>query len=256
MNSARTLVSRGDRIGIAFSGGKDSSVLLHMMKKLSGVVGFEIVAITVDEGIEGYRDSSIRIASTMAKELGIEHHVYSFSGHLGKRLDEIKTRKYCTYCGVFRRYILNKAARELGCNKIALGHNMDDEAQSILMNVIRNDEEKMDNLGTEHMSAAEGLVKRIRPLRNIAEREITAYATIKEIEFHEGECPHSFDNVRRDVQGFLNSMEDKSPGTKIQVVRFLDSARQRKSKIVNKCSECGEPTVHEICNACNLVRSI
>ncbi len=252
LKACRPLVKPGERIGVALSGGKDSSVLLTLMKRLSPVARIELVAITVDEGITGYRDDSIVVAKQLAKDLDIEHHIYSFQENFGKRLDDIKTKKYCTYCGVFRRYTLNKAARELRCSRLALGHNMDDEAQSILMNVLRNDHNKA--LGESHETESANLVQRIRPLRNIPEKEVTAYAVIKGIRFHDAECPHSFDNVRRDVQAFLNTMEEKSPGTKLQVVHFYDSGM--KERKAGSCSRCGEPTPNEVCKACLLSESI
>ncbi|MEM2935488.1 MAG: tRNA 2-thiocytidine biosynthesis TtcA family protein [Candidatus Thermoplasmatota archaeon] len=114
------------KIAVALSGGKDSSVACYILWKIIGRhKNRELHAITVDEGIKGYRDKTIKIAKKLCNELGIEHHIISFKEEIGFTLDEISKRRNelgeCTYCGVFRRYCLNKKAIEIDAKAIATG---------------------------------------------------------------------------------------------------------------------------------------
>lgn len=247
------MLQRGDTIAVGVSGGKDSMVLLHMLHKFSKKMPIKIIAITVDEGIVGYRDKSIEKINEFVNSGGIEHRVFSFKNEFDLTIDDLKTDKHCTYCGTLRRYLLNKTAREVGANKLAIGHNLDDEAQSIMMNVIRGDKTRMQRLTP---LPKEKLVSRIKPLKNILEKEIVIYAIVNNIPYSDGECPNSFNNTRRDVQTMINDMESKYPGTKHQIVNFYRKIRpalREQPGTVNYCIKCGEPASQEICKSCELL---
>ena len=250
--SKENMIKKGDKVAVGVSGGKDSMVLLHLMNKLRKKVPIKIFAITIDEGIKGYRNKSMVVVTDLTKTLEIEHHVFSFKGEIGASLDELKESKFCTKCGVFRRYLLNKKSRELGASKLAVGHNLDDEAQSIMMNVMRGDVDRI-----KRKSSSNKFVPRIKPLKNIPEKEMVAYAVVNNIPYFEGECPYSFDNVRRDVQAIINEMESKHPGTKNQIVRFGQKVTFVKdSRDIKDCLKCGEPSSQEVCKACQLLEKI
>ena len=124
----------GSKIGVAVSGGKDSIVTLHLMHDIfSKRPNISLYAITVDEGIKGYRDESIKTTINNCKKLGIEHHIISFKDTIGKTMDQIASINdelgECTYCGVFRRFCLNTKTKELGITKLITGHNIDDMSQ-------------------------------------------------------------------------------------------------------------------------------
>ncbi len=258
--SKSRLVRKGERIAVALSGGKDSSVLLHLMNELRKDLPFDIVAVSVDEGIDGYRLAALEKARELTGNLGIEHHTAYFSGEFNVTIGGI-SEKHCTYCGVFRRYLLNKKALELGADKLAVGHNMDDEAQSIIMNFFRGDFSRFRRLGAEPaVTGDEKFVQRIKPLRNIPEKEILLYALIKGLPFSDLECQHSFDNLRRDVQKLLDGIEGKYPGSKLQVVSFYDRLRPSlafvKAARISRCKICGEPASQSICKACGLLEKL
>ncbi len=251
-----------DTVAIGVSGGKDSMVLLYLMHKISKKIPISIIAVTVDEGIAGYRDRSIEKVNDFVSKLDVEHRVFSFKNELGFEIDDLNRRnafeerhatfKHCTYCGVFRRSLLNKAARETGANKIAVGHNLDDEAQSIFMNVMRGDVKRI-----KRVSKDEKFIPRIKPLKNILEKEIVAYAIINGIPYFDGECPNSFNNVRRDVQTILNGLESKYPGTKSQMVKFSEKINvQQLPSETSHCIKCGEPTSQQVCKSCELLEKV
>jgi len=139
------------KIAVAVSGGKDSVSLLHILAKIveKDYPKASLTAITVDEGIRGYRDEALKIARKNCQELGVEHHVISFKELYGFTLDEIvkrlKQKKEkteltpCAYCGVMRRKALNFLARKVGADKLATAHTLDDETQTILLNIFHGD---------------------------------------------------------------------------------------------------------------------
>ena len=253
------------KIGIAVSGGKDSVVALHIMHDIfSKRPSIKLFAITVDEGIKGYRDESIPIAAENCKKLGITHHIVSFKDLIGITMDEIASKKdelgECSYCGVFRRICLNQKSKELGLEKLVTGHNLDDMAQSILMNFTNGDLQKLARLGP-HKKAQPGLVPRMLPLRSIPEKENALYAILKEIPFHDAECPYSTRALRGEFRDIIDSLEYKNPGTRHSILNSYDNIKdvlfeKYPPADLGRCKECGEPTSHELCKACILRNKI
>lgn len=257
------MIEREERIAIAMSGGKDSVTLAHILIELYGDRrDLEFHAITIDEGIEGYRPPTVKIAKEVAKDLGIPHHIVSFEKEIGLTLDEMVKRgrkKPCTYCGVFRKYLLNKKAREIGADKLATGHNLDDETQTILLNFLQSDIERLARLIPSRVQ--KGLVMRIKPLRELYEKEIVTYALIEGLPISLDECPYSHFPVRAMVRDFLYEFENKYPGRKFSVLRSFEELipclRDMYPQIeLNKCEICGEPTPKNICQACVLKKEL
>ena len=135
-----------DSIVVAFSGGKDSVVLLYNLIKIQQDTynSKKLIALTIDEGIMGYRDKSINIAKEFCKAQGIQHHIISFRTEFGLSLDEIVTLCKdndeflypCNYCAIIRRRLLNDYAKKFGGTILALGHNLTDFAETFLMNIL------------------------------------------------------------------------------------------------------------------------
>ncbi len=257
------MIQKGDKIAIALSGGKDSVILTYVMNKLYSVrKDIELFAITVDEGIAGYRPPTVKIAKKIADELGIEHLVVSFKENFGMTLDEMVKRgdkKPCTYCGVFRKYLLNRTAREMGATKLATGHNLDDETQTILMNFLNADMERMARLVPQRVQ--EGLVMRIKPFRYIYEKEVVVYGLLNNLPMDFDECPYSEFPVRAVVRDFLYEFENKYPGRKFSVMssfeKMIPCLKSMYPQIdLSRCERCGEPTPREVCQACKLLEEL
>ncbi len=253
-------IRHGDRVGVALSGGKDSSVLLYVLNKLFGKYEIKFIAITIDEGIAGYRNESIEIAKKLCSDLKIEHRITSYKELLGQTLDsKLKISKEfnaCTYCGVARRWCLNKAAKEAEVNKLAVGHNLDDEAQSIMMDYIKGDLPRLVRMDP-NLEPKEGFIRRIKPLRSLPEKEIGLYAFLRGLKIQEDECPN-MGGIRFEVRDFLNNMEAERPGTKNSILetfeKIVPALKQAgKTKVVLKeCEKCGEPCSGDVCKTCEL----
>lgn len=255
--NARMLDRKKDRIAVGMSGGKDSLVLLYMLKNMH----YNIVAITIDEGIRGYRDRSLPYIKRFCKKYKIPWKNYSLKKEYGFTLDSIKNKRLmCSYCGVLRRGMLNRKARELGCTKVATGHNLDDETQMILMNLFRGELERLARAGPiTGMIEDELFVPRVKPLRECSEKEDVLYALLHGIEYTDVECPYSRYAYRNIVRELLNGMEGRYPGTKFAILRnfdkmlpFLRKYYMPKEK-PKRCKECGEITRGPICKFCETV---
>ena len=251
------LIKEGELIAVALSGGKDSVLTLHALKNYQKYFDFDLVAISVDEGIEGYRQHGIDSAIKNAKDLDIELVQKSFKSEEGFALDDIYSnfKSACIPCGVFRSNILNKTAYELGAGKIATGHNLDDEIQSFLMSFARGDTIKFSKFGPELDVIHPKLVPRIKPLWNTPEKEVGMWAVINDIDIHLDECPYSHLSLRAKIKEFLNVSEDKYPGVKQNVMESFNQILTFENDInanLNECEVCGEPTSSNICKACEL----
>lgn len=250
-------IHSGDRIAVALSGGKDSSALIYFLSKLLGKRrDISIFAITINEGIRGYRDC--RVAAGIAGRLGIEHLTASFSEEFGVTLDEIVKergdRLSCSFCGVLRRQLLNRTARQNGATGLALGFNLDDEAQSVLMNVLRGDTDRL----LRQITPVEGLIPRIKPFLYIPEREVALYAFLHVEGFELGRCPYSHNALRADVRTLLNDYSWRHPATKYSLVSLGERLAQTgtpSGTAGTVCRNCGEPFIGE-CQPCRILSEV
>ena len=139
----RQQIVSGDCVAVALSGGKDSTALLLVLHHLFGSrEDIRLVAVTVDEGIAGYREATIRSAESLVQRLGVDQITVSFGEVFGDTLDtflEGREPQACSICGILRKKAIVMGAEQAGATKLATGHNLDDEAQSVLMNILRGD---------------------------------------------------------------------------------------------------------------------
>ncbi|MBS7247780.1 MAG: TIGR00269 family protein [Candidatus Jordarchaeales archaeon] len=258
------------RIAVAVSGGKDSVVLLHVLAKLEErFPKSELIAVTVDEGIEGYRNESLEIIEEAVRRLQVPWLKTSFKELFGRTLDEIiraaseilgeRRLGACTYCGVLRRRAINTLAVKAGADVVATAHNLDDEAQTILMNILKGDLTRFLRNKPARRNV-EGFVPRVKPLREIPEEEIVLYAYFNRIRYHETPCPYHAEAYRDDVRAFINKIETQRPGTKYNIVRIHEKITQlipeEEELKVSTCTNCGQPASSEKCKVCQLLEEI
>jgi uncharacterized protein (TIGR00269 family) len=249
------------RVAVALSGGKDSTVALAAMHTLlEKRPDTELVAITVDEGIAGYRPDGLAAASDLCRRLGVEHVIRRTQDLAGHTIDQIQAarpdRAPCSFCGVFRRRLLNDAARQTGADLLVTGHNLDDVAQSVLMNVAGGEIARLARLGP-HLTAQPGLIPRRMPLRTIPEKEVYLYAMVSGLTWHDQECPYAAQGQRTLYRDILARMEDARPGTRHAMLKTLDTLRPLLGDLaqtgpVGSCSDCAQPTSGSRCQACRL----
>lgn len=257
-------VTKRDKLAVAVSGGKDSTTLLDIVNEWGKT---QPVALCIDEGIKGYRDKSLKFLRDFCKERSIELKVVSFKNEMGHTLDQLlKLRdkknldlKACTICGTYRRYLLNKHAREMGATKILFAHNKDDELQTLMMNLATGNINQISIKGELGGIISDPLfVVRFKPLMNVPEKALATYAALNYSNLPEDECPNLQESVRYASRILLNKIEAKKPGAKTNLMEVYthkilpavkNFAHDPKRKII-ECISCGEPSSNQSCKVC------
>jgi uncharacterized protein (TIGR00269 family) len=253
----------GDRIAVGLSGGKDSTALLVILSRLLPAwPGASLVAITVDEGIAGYRADTMRAAESLTERLGVVHRIVSFRDLIGDDLDTLllgRETQACTICGILRKKALADAARAAGATAIATGHNLDDEAQSVLMNAFRGDLPRL--IRTTGTGTSTAFLPRIKPLMAIPEKEIASYLFVQDLFSVLPECPYTKYALRAEVRTLLSDYECRHPGTMLHLIeskRTIEKycAGTPVMEPLHRCLECGDPCSGDLCQVCRLRHSL
>lgn len=254
------MIKNGDVVCVAVSGGKDSLSLLHILDKMSKTHNFQIKAITIDEGIPGYRNEALGIVNEFCSQLKLELKVFSYKELFDLTIDEAlqireneKTTS-CSICGTLRRRAIDHAARETGANVIATAHNLDDILQTFLINLMSGDTTK---IGWMDPDTSDKILRKIKPFCEVYESEIVFYAFTNEIPFQSEPCPHMNEGVRTEIREFLNSLETKHAGIKNNlynsILKTCQNLKMVSLKQTNVCKNCGNNCTGEICSACKMV---
>jgi uncharacterized protein (TIGR00269 family) len=243
-----------DRILVAVSGGKDSLALWDVLLDL----GYLATGLYLGLGIGEYSERSGRVAKAFADARGadlIHVDLRDSQGFDIPTAGDRGSRSTCSVCGLSKRYVFNRAALEHGFDVVATGHNLDDEAATLLGNTLRWQTEY---IGRQHPSlpAREGLVRKVKPLHRVAERETAAYAFLRGIDYVVEECPLVAGNTQLRYKDAMNRLESDSPGTKSAFyLGYLDRGVDRfrddeAAAALTGCQRCGQPTTGRFCAFC------
>ena len=258
------LFKKNERLGVAVSGGKDSTVCLYILDKL----GYKPIAVTVDAVIGNYTKKNLENLRNTCKKYKIELKEISFRDEFGYSLCYLKSvlkskgapLQSCALCGVLRKYLLNKYAKKLKLDCIATGHNLDDEAQSFVMNIFRNDINAIKKQGPASITEKDShFVKRVKPLYFIREKDAERYSKMMGFPVYYGKCPCSVDAFRRNFKDGLKKLEKKYPKFKENIIDFQlkNIKKDTKKKIkINSCERCGEPSKYNICRTCQIIEML
>jgi len=244
-------------VGIAFSGGKDSTALLKAVCRILDQLSCRVVALTVDEGIERYRQETIRAAEETCSILGVPHYIIRFQDVFGHSLDQLVSgsdRNACTICGILRRRALEILARNHSIKVIATGHNQDDHAQTALMNAISGDVRKV----FSGMGESPWYARRIKPFAEVSEREVTLYALLFGLFRDLPECPYTSSSLRGEVRALLYRYERNHPGSMRHAARCEEEIRDKLGISFERdpyqtCVSCGWPGSGRVCQVCTIL---
>jgi uncharacterized protein (TIGR00269 family) len=256
---------------IGLSGGKDSVVLADVLHDtFERDPRIELVALTAHEGIEGYRDESLAACERLVADHGIRHVVVTGAAACAVAMadgaeGDPRDMAPCAYCGVFRRNVLSRYADRFDADLLLTGHNLDDEAETALMNVLEGDLAQV----AKHFDASlgplaerndAGFVPRAKPLRDVPEKEVALYAHLRDLPVHFAECPHADRSFRGKIQELLLDLEEDHPGTRHSILSGYEELAalaadeyREDDPDVGECDRCGAPTSREVCRKCGLL---
>ncbi|MEM2956500.1 MAG: TIGR00269 family protein [Candidatus Pacearchaeota archaeon] len=259
------LVNKKDKVIVAVSGGKDSMTVLYLLNKF----GYNVSALHINLEMGRWSEAHLKNIQKFCSELKIPLYVYSVRKEFGRSMCYIKNivksrvkLQDCTICGIIRRWLINKKARRLGATKIATGHNLDDAAQTVLMNYFK---------GNLFIGLNEGpyvgviqdkkFVQRVKPLYFIPEKDVENYSKSQKFPVIYERCPCVVNAYRHKIRQMLNEIEKKNPRIKENIVKsFLSLLPSLRKKILAGkplyCKLCGEPGRNEICKACSIMQYI
>lgn len=234
----------GERIAIGASGGKDSTVLAAVLKTLNERYnyGLDLSLLSIDEGIRGYRDDSLETVKRNAKQYDMPLTIVGYGELYGWTMDQvveqIGKKGNCTYCGVFRRQALDRGAARLDIQHVVTGHNADDVAETVMMNLLRGDLPRLSR-GTSIVTASGGSdIKRSKPLKYAYEKEIVLYAHHRQLDYFTTECIYSPEAFRGSARTLVKDLEKIRPSSILDIVK---SGEDMAALVPRDTSQDGKP---------------
>nr|XP_043606701.1 cytoplasmic tRNA 2-thiolation protein 1 [Erigeron canadensis] len=258
------LFKPGERIAIGASGGKDSTVLAYVMSVLNHRYnyGLDLFLLSVDEGITGYRDDSLETVKRNEVQYGLPLKVVSYKDLYGWTMDEIVKmiglKNNCTFCGVFRRQALDRGAALLKVDKLATGHNADDIAETVLLNILRGDIARLSRC-TSIITGEDGPIPRCKPFKYTYEKEIVMYAYFKKLDYFSTECIYSPNAYRGFAREFIKDLERLRPRAILDIIKSGEDFRiaaTTKMPEQGTCQRCGYISSQKWCKACVLLEGL
>src|SRR5512138_322429 len=263
------MFSRADRILVAVSGGKDSLSLWEILVRLGYQADGLYIGLGIDGGF-GYSSESHRLAAKFAEEHRLTLHVLDVEAEYGQPIpvmSEISHRgqgKPCAVCGLTKRHVMNRIARDRGYEVLATGHNLDDEAAVLFGNTLRWSGDFLRRQGPV-LPEVPGLARKVKPLCRFYEREMTAYALLRGIEYIYEECPFADGSTSIYYKEVLNRLENDRPGAKLTFYLSFLEARERglfaeqedMRQEGHACPNCGQPTTAPgLCSFCRMMEKV
>ncbi|KAL4234032.1 cytosolic thiouridylase subunit Ctu1 [Mactra antiquata] len=258
------LLTKGETVAIGASGGKDSTVLAYIMKLLNDRYnyGVKLVLLSVDEGITGYRDDSLETVKRNQVQYDLPLKIISYEELYGWTMDaivkQIGLKNNCTFCGVFRRQALDRGALLLGVDKIATGHNADDIAETVIMNVLRGDIGRLRRC-TAITTGTDGALPRCKPFKYTYEKEIVMYAYFKNLDYFSTECIYSPNAYRGFARAYIKDVEKIRPSAIIDIIHSGESLSVKKEvrmPVQGVCERCGYISSNKVCKACVMLEGL
>jgi tRNA-5-methyluridine54 2-sulfurtransferase len=252
------MFSYGDRLLVAVSGGKDSLALWDVLLDL----GYDADGLYIGLGIGGYSARSRVICEDFAAARGARLHVVDLADTYGYSTPSgagATGRSTCGVCGLSKRYVCNRVAVDHGYDVVLTGHNLDDEAATLLGNVLRWQEGFLARQAPVLPAAGTNQVRKCKPLYRLSEREMAAYCVIRGIDYVVEECPLVDGNTGHDLKAAMDQLEAGAPGLKAQFLfGFLDRYAERfqepdgagREVELHACGACGMPTTAQVCAFC------
>jgi cytoplasmic tRNA 2-thiolation protein 1 len=226
--------------------------------------GLDLFLLSIDEGITGYRDDSLETVKRNQIQYDLPLKIVSYEELYGWTMDrivkEVGTKNNCTFCGVFRRQALDRGASLLGVNHIVTGHNADDIAETVLMNLLRGDISRLGRCtAITTVDVSENTVPRSKPFKYTYEKEIVMYAYFKRLDYFSTECIYSPNAYRGYARTFLKDLEAVNPKAILDIITSGEAFEIKADTKVPEqrhCDRCGYISSNALCKACVLLEGL
>ena len=257
------LINKKDKVLAACSGGKDSTTVLYLLKKF----GYDVEGLFIDLLIGSWSKKNLENVRQFCAEQGIKLHVVDVRKELGGSMCYLRSKigkkeglKSCTVCGVIKRWLLNKKAQELGADKLVTGHNLDDQAETLLMNLLKNKiEMNLGQLPKTGVVVDKKFVPRVKPLFFCLNQDVRKYAKLMKFPVLYEKCPCASEVFRWEIREKLDGLEKEYPGFREKMVKnflgMVSRFKVDKGKMIY-CDECGEASRDKICRFCKLMGNL
>lgn len=226
--------------------------------------GLDLVLLSIDEGITGYRDDSLETVKRNEKAYQLPLTILSYEQLYGWTMDAIVKqtglKNNCTFCGVFRRQALDRGAALVGCDMIVTGHNADDMAETILMNILRGDIARLQRCTSILTNSSdEASIPRCKPFKYTYEKEIVMYAYFKKLDYFSTECVYAPNSYRGHARAFLKDLESIRPSVILDIIHSGESLSIKESiklPAQGLCTRCGYISSQSVCKACVMLEGL
>lgn len=192
-------------------------------------------------------------------ELKILSYEELYGWTMDRIVEKIGRTNNCTFCGVFRRQALDRGAQLLEVDCVATGHNADDVAETILMNILRGDTARLQRCTHIRTGGGENSIPRVKPLKYTYEKEIVMYAHFKKLVYFSTECIFAPNAYRGHARAFLKDLEKIRPTVIMDIIHSGEQLKFRdtiKKPAIGNCEKCGFVSSCQPCKACVLLEGL
>jgi uncharacterized protein (TIGR00269 family) len=250
------LIRERDKVVVALSGGKDSTSVLYILKKF----GYDVHGLMIDLYLGEWSDIHRENMTRFCGEQEIPLTIVDLKKEIGQGICFVKAvlaKKKgltgCTVCGIVKRWILNRWARKMGADVIVTGHNLDDEAQNVLMNFLKGNVGLGAGMGpSSGGGSVDGFVQRVKPLFFVPEGEVLKYAKNKGFNIMYDRCPCAFGTYRVDTREWMGCLGDEDKRRIVDGFMEVVGGMKVDEREVLKCEVCGEVARSRVCKACGI----
>ncbi len=253
------MLEAGEKVMVAVSGGKDSLTAVDVLSRL----GYSVTGVHLDLGIDEnkFSDNSLDVTQKFFAERNLPLVLFSLRDNFEKNMEEAGKHfdRFCSFCGMTKRYLMNSLALKHRMDVVATGHNLDDLSTALLANIMRW-KVRFLNKGVPCLPPQGNFLKKIKPLALLSEEEIVTYTSIQKIQRVQSTCPHSREAKFKRYHEVLQGIEEQSPGTRrafyegyVRNVHVFSGHPEAETRL-RSCIICEMPTTQNICTFCKYWR--
>jgi len=256
------------KVAVAVSGGKDSLALLESLYRIVSekFPELKLAVIHIDLGIPGYSEECRKIVEKMCGDLDVECHIHDLRSEEGYTIPDFQAtpfrRRICGACGTVKRYLMNKIAYEIGADRLATGHNLDDVVEVLFELYLKGSVGEIVRIKPVSWSTHPKLITKIKPLIELTERENLYYVLSRGLPVLSVQCPLAKNSRMLKRKKLISMIEKEIPAFrhtfyKSHLKRIMPKLEKTvKEPNLMECKSCGMPSLSELCSYCKLTSKL